>query len=440
MTQARRLVAALALALLNAGTADEVRAQGPPSPGAKPPAVGVDAARDSARALRGETLEVFLLTFGPGNAVFERFGHNALALRDTLSGESFAYNWGMFDFDQPNFLRRFLTGDTQYWLGVFRTPELLAAYREDNRSIRVQRLALSPAERGALFEFVRWNSDGENAFYRYDYYQDNCSTRVRDALDHVLGGQLAAELDVAGGGRTWRNETRRLLAGHLPSYAGIQSALGRHADRPLTRWEEGFLPEHLADAVVGIELGTVDGRRAPLVVEDSVHFRAERRPMPTEAPPWFPMAALLGLSLVGLIAVLADSRFAGARVLLMTIVSLWYLVTGVAGTALLLAATVTKHEPYMGANTTLLAMNPLAFVAMIVVPIALWRGLRTRVALGTTAGIALLATTAALLQLVPALRQESGELLAVVVPVQVALFLAVLRLHPRLAEHGATTR
>ena len=395
---------------------------------AQPPAPGVDPALDAARAERGGTLEVLLYSFGPGNVIFENFGHNALIIRDTVTGRSFAYNWGMFDFDQPNFLGRFLTGDTRYWVGVYETDDMLAAYRAENRSIRRQKLALTPVERGALFDFVQWNSREENAFYRYDYYSDNCSTRIRDALDRVLLGQIERRLDEPGAGRTWRSETERLLSGNLAAYAGIQLALGRNADKTLTRWEEAFLPEHLADGIADMAVLTDDGRRVRLVTEDSVVFSANRRPMPSEPPQWLSMGVLLGLMLAGLVAVLADSRRKAARVVLGAGVMLWYAIAGITGTALLLAATVTKHAPYMGANNNLLVVNPLSLIAAVVVPLALWRTHRTRTAAGVSTAIAVLSIAAVVLQLLPAFRQRNGLVLAVMVPVHIALAFAVYRL------------
>jgi hypothetical protein len=401
----------------------------PPAATTPPPPPGVDAQLDSARAVRGANLEVSLYTFGPGNAVFERFGHNALVIRDTASGRSFAYNWGMFDFDQPNFLGRFLMGDSRYWLAVFETPALVGAYREENRSIRVQRLALTPVERGALFDFVRWNSQGDNVFYRYDYYNDNCSTRVRDALDRVLLGQLRVRLSEPGIGRTWRSETERLLAGSLPVYAGIQVALGRGADVPLSKWQESFLPEHLAHSIANIAVTSSDGNRVRLVSNDTELFRAERRPMPSEPPQWLSMGLLLGLMLSGLIALLADSRRSISRMILGAAVMVWYTIIGVGGTALLLAATITKHAPYMGSNTTLFVVNPLALFAAVLVPMALWRYQRSSAALGVASAIAILSSVAVLLQFVPGFRQHNGLVLAVAVPVHIALAFAVYRLN-----------
>jgi len=82
--------------------------------GAQPPPPGVDAALDAARDVRGATLDISVLTFANGAVLWERFGHNALVVSDAATGQRLAYNWGVFDFDQPNFLMRFLTGDTRY--------------------------------------------------------------------------------------------------------------------------------------------------------------------------------------------------------------------------------------------------------------------------------------------------------------------------------------
>ncbi len=401
----------------------------------EPQRIGISPQLDSMRAVRGTNLVIQLATFGPGNAVFERFGHNALIVRDTATGESYAYNWGMFDFNQPNFVGRFLSGETRYWLAAFDADALLNAYREENRSIRVQRLALSPVQRGALYEYVQWNSQGENAFYRYDYYRDNCSTRVRDVLDFVLNGQLSTIMAVQGTGRSWRGETKRLLADHLSAYAGIQIALGRNADRTLTFWEEAFLPEHLAEAVRRSVILREDGRPARLIASDTLLFEASRGPLLSDPPERTPMALMAGLLLCGVFALLTDARNKFARVVLCSSVVAWYAACGIAGTALLLAATVTRHAAYMGANTSLFLANPLALLAMIVVPIALWRRKRTAVSLLVATAIALFSVLAVLGQLLPSYEQNSGDVIAFVVPVNLILALAVYRM-----RSGSETR
>ena len=124
----------VALTFLSSATATLLVAQSTPPP--SPP--GVSAAVDSLRAARGVRLSISLLTYGPGDEVFERFGHIALVVHDSTTGEDIAFNWGMFDFNQPNFLVNFLTGDTKYWMAGFNTLAFNDLYRRDNRRIRRQ--------------------------------------------------------------------------------------------------------------------------------------------------------------------------------------------------------------------------------------------------------------------------------------------------------------
>lgn len=401
-----------------------------------PPPPGVSASLDSARAIRGASLVVSLYTYGHTDNFAERFGHAALGIRDTVNGTDVVFNWGIFDWDSPNFLVRFLTGDTRYWMVGYSTSQFNELYQSQNRSIRQQVLALNAVERAALFEYVRWNAQDEHKYYRYDYYRDNCTTRIRNLLNRTLGGRLKAAHSTEPGTRTWRDETARTLAYSLPLYAGIQLALGRHADEPLRPWDEEFLPEHMATHFASAVLTSAEGARYRFVQSDTVLYTSTRAPLPAEPPSWLAMAVLLGLTLAGLLAGLADAKPRAARVVFAIVVSLWYLVGGLLGTALLLAGTVTKHIPYMGANTSLFALQPLLLFAAIIVPIALLRGVRSRAAVGTSMLIVLLSLVGLLLQLLPGWRQHSGVVLAVVIPVHIAIAIAVWRLEGRQGARG----
>ena len=423
----------LSLGLLLSGACAPAAQPDAPATDAPPPP-GVSPALDSMRAIRGASLTVSLYTYGPSDVFFERFGHTALGVRDERTGTDVAYNWGIFDFDQPNFLGRFLTGDTKYSMAGYPTAAFNNSYRDDNRTIRQQVLALTPVERAALFEFLQWNSREENKYYRYDYYRENCSTKLRDALDRVLGGQLRPALSGPGSGRTWRGETARLLASMLPLYAGIEIALGRRADEPLSKWDEEFLPEHMAAHFESLVLTEAGVGRRRLVKRDSVLFMSTRAPLPSEPPDRLGMSALLGLVIAGLLALLADARSRFARVTLSVFVGLWYFIGGLLGTALLLAGTVTKHIPYMGANTTVLALQPLLLFAAVVVPWAIARRTASRAALGLSTVIAVMSLCAVVVQLVPAWAQSNGVVLATVVPVHIAIAIAVWRLD-RSAKH-----
>ena len=396
--------------------------------GTQPPPPGVDPALDAARAVRGEALEVSVLTFENGAVLWERFGHNALVVTDTLLGESRAYNWGVFDFEQPNFLWNFLTGDTRYWLAVYPTRAMLDAYVSEDRTARRQVLALTPVQRAALAEYVEWNALEENRYYRYDYYLDNCSTRVRDAIDRVLGGALArAFAATPATPRTWREETARVTDGDWPPFAGIHVALGRNADRPLTRWHEGFIPMQLATHLATVMVPDSAGGERPLVALDTILYRAERAPLPDRAPNRTLAAFGVGLAVAALVLVLGSARRAtnGAPALgVRLVVTVWYALAGVLGTLLLLAGTVTKHAPYMGSNLTLLQVHPVLLVAAIVVLLA---GVVSRFAraLGWLSTLIAVASGLGLLLQLTVVDQRSWPVLAVTVPVHLACAFAL---------------
>ncbi len=139
------------------------------------------AAQEAVTSPDGSTLSIALVTMGPGTRVWERFGHNAVWVRDTISGFDRVYNYGMFSFQQEGYVQRFLQGRLLYWMMGFESPRHFGAYVAADRSLWVQELNLTPEQRAELAAFLEWNDTPENRFYRYDYYLDNCSTRIRDA-------------------------------------------------------------------------------------------------------------------------------------------------------------------------------------------------------------------------------------------------------------------
>jgi hypothetical protein len=417
----RRLASAIATVVLAASLgAQEVPPDNVPQT-PPPPPPGASASLDSARARRGAGMQIYVYTYGPGDAVFERFGHIALAVVDSATGEDIAFNWGMFDFDQPNFVARFLTGDTKYWMVGYRTIEFNASYQGENRTIRRQRLDLTATQRGAVFDYVAWNAREENKYYRYDYYNDNCSTRVRDLIDWAIGGRLKQALDTARTRLTWRDETARITGDDLPIYAGIEIALGQQADRDLTKWQTGFLPERLATDLATIVARDSAGIPVRLVAHDTVLFAAPTRaPLMAEPPSRAYVALAIGLVCGVLLILLA--RVAALRAVITGAGTIWYLVGGMLGLALLLAGTVTKHAPYMGSNLSLLQLQPLMLVAG-----ALWwaRSRSTRLGRAARAAAAvsgLLAIVGVVLWHIPALFHQHNDVVWMfTAPVHVAL-------------------
>src|SRR2546423_5640981 len=235
----------------------------------------------------GANLTVYLLTFGWGDAVWERFGHNAIWIRDRVAGTDMTYSWGMFDFNQPHFVWRFVTGDTRYWMEPIDFGAMVRYYREHDRSVLAQELNLSPAQRLKLQQFVQVNALPQNKFYRYDYYRDNCSTRLRDALDHALSGQLQTATVSRMTSGTYRWHTQRLMTGDIPLYTGVTLALGHPADKPLSMWQEMFLPVRMANDFRTVTIADTAGTQIPLVKSETAIFTAGGPPPPAPPPPYF---------------------------------------------------------------------------------------------------------------------------------------------------------
>ena len=159
------------------------------------------------------TSRVSLLTFGPGPIFWERFGHNAIVVRDHDAGTAIALQLRHLRFRAGKFPRELRA--RQHALSHRRRPlddDIEMYYARKGRSITEQRLAFTPEQAAALRDFLRWNMRPENAFYRYDYYLANCSTRVRDALDKALGGAIKTQLDGRSRGYTYRMDSLRLMA------------------------------------------------------------------------------------------------------------------------------------------------------------------------------------------------------------------------------------
>jgi len=257
-----------------------------------------------------DDLRVEVLTADPGDLIWERFGHNALRIVDEASGLDVAWNWGVFDFRQEDFIPRLVRGTMLYQMAPYSTEAFLREYVAAGRAVWSQELDLTPSERQLIQQAVIENYRPENRFYRYDYYRDNCSTRIRDILDRALGGRIRAETGDVVTGTTYRWHTRRLLRDVFWAYAGIQLVLGNRADEPITAWQEMFVPMRLRDY---LSRATVEreGVNVPLVREARLLVPSNRGPVPEAPPRRFPVFLLVGVAWGGAILLAAKGAVAG---------------------------------------------------------------------------------------------------------------------------------
>jgi len=384
----------------------------------------------------GESLSVVLLTVGPGEAIWEKFGHNAIWIRDPGTGTDVAYNWGMFEFAAEDFLPRLVKGEMLYWMAGYDAGATIAAYERARRDVYAQELFLTPGQKLELVRLLRETDTDQNRFYAYDYYLDNCSTRVRDALDQVLGGRVRAALGGLETELTWRDHARRILRTTLWAYLGMELALGSPTDRTITAWEEAFLPLRLMDRLRAVEVPDGSGGEVPLVVREVQLVDGGRPPTPDKPPSWmgwFLVAGALGGLLMALPAWTSPQGARGGLGRGAAVLAAgWSLVAGMAGLLLLLAWLFTDHT-FWFRNENLLQTSPLSLLLVPALaasalgrPLPRWGS----VVAGGVLGLSLLGFLA---QALPGLDQVNGEIIAFALPMHLAV--AWLALHAR--RHGS---
>lgn len=369
------------------------------------------------------------MTMGPGAAVWERFGHNAIWIDDPSADPDTTYNYGLFDFHQENFLLRFAQGQMWYWMAGIPAEPDVRSYVRANRSVWLQELNLSPKAKIELVEFLRWNEQPENRFYHYDYYDDNCSTRVRDAIDRVIGGAIKSATDSLPTGTSYRFHTQRLTANDPVIFTALLLALGEGVDRPISAWEEMFLPLALREHIKRVTVPGPDGVRAPLVIGERTLFESTAPPPPDKPPSWLGWYALIGIGMgLGVARLGVRARQAGsARIGLGTAAVVWGLVGGLAGTMLAGLWGLTDHTMAYH-NENLLQLNPLILGLVLLAPLAVRGSVKagrwaTRLALI----LALLSVVGLLVQVLPGVDQINGPAIALALPIHLGFALALRR-------------
>jgi hypothetical protein len=364
----------------------------------------------------GANLQVSLITYGPGATYWERFGHDAIEVRDSVSGQSVDFNYGVFDFNESNFFVNFARGHMHYMMDAEASEPEQDSYKQDGRSVTRQQLALNPDQAGALRDFLLWNLRPENAGYNYDYYADNCSTRVRDALNQAVGGVIKPVLVGRAGKMTYRQQTARLMSAQPWLMLVLDLGLGPYADHPLNAWQESFLPDVLQAQLRDIRVDDSHGGTQPLVRGEQL-LSPNRLDVPPEKAPdlQWPLG-VTGL-LVGAAIVALRRRWPTGNALLG---SIYVLAAGFVGLVLLALWILTDHHSAW-ANANLLLFNPLAW---LLVP-SLWRArhgvLPSRFIDAVIVLQLIMVLVAVLLHLLPGVVQQNQPWLLFALPCWLAL-------------------
>ncbi|MCU0378025.1 MAG: DUF4105 domain-containing protein [Bacteroidales bacterium] len=213
-----------------------------------------------------DSAEVYLITCAPGNESYSIYGHTALRVVIREHNIDVVYNWGIFDFSTPNFVLRFAKGRLDYMLGAYSYDRFVNEYRSEERAVWSQKINLTAAEKERLFVLINENLKPENIKYRYDFFFDNCATRVRD----ILVASATDTIIFPEKERKDRASFRQLIDPHqkvLPWLDfGADMLLGLQADRKATTADEMFLPIFLKENMSSSQI-VHDGVTEPLLEE-----------------------------------------------------------------------------------------------------------------------------------------------------------------------------
>ena len=371
-----------------------------------------------AQTAPGVAPRVGIMVMEPGEIFWERFGHDSILVVDPQTGAAISYNFGYFDPTEPDFIARFVRGDMRYKLAAVPYEQDLVLYREEGRGVHVQWLDLDEAQAREIAAALADNARPENAYYRYDYFKDNCSTRVRDAIDRALAGGLRKQVEGRSQGLTWRSEAVRLASPATWMWLGFDIGLGPAADQPMTLWEQAYVPRRLSDTLSEIR----NGHGRPLVLGQDELLPHRIAPEPDEHQPRWWLWAIWGVALGAVAVWLGQHK---PRALAAIAMPFWTL-AGVIGALLLFIWFGTEHRMGWG-NHNLFLLNPLSWLAL---PGA-WGVLRGRVPgvwfTRILFALALCAAIGLFVHWLPMQPQRNAHWIALLLPIHAGLWLGFRR-------------
>lgn len=226
-----------------------------------------------------EQAEISVLTIGPGALLNDSFGHNAFRVKDPVKGIDLAFNYGVYDFETPNFYLKFAQGKLNYLIGLNYYEDFFEAYISQNRSIKEQVLNLSQIEKQKLFDYLLNNIKPENRRYLYDFFYDNCATKIKDVTNIALNNSIQFNDPRDFKPQTFRELIHSNLNRNSWGCFGIDLALGSVIDKKATPEEHMFLPKYIYRF---FEVATIKNSNEPLVKKSNVLYEKIDAPIPSQ--------------------------------------------------------------------------------------------------------------------------------------------------------------
>lgn len=300
------------------------------------------------------TVTVSLITCYPGSEIYELCGHEAIRIRG--EGIDSVWNYGIFDFNEPNFIYRFVKGKTDYYVGGYPFAWFMPEYMARGSKVVEQDLNLTSREAQSLHHMLQRRSLPANCRYRYNYLTDNCATRIIDDIDSSLGQNIS----YAGSTRfaTYRQALRQYHSNYPWYQFGIDLVLGSGLDASINGRQEMFLPVEMSRHTAKASMP--DGR--PMVKATRVLYNG-RDDAVLPPTPWYltPMAAALALMFISIIITVADAY---RRKISAWWYTLYFTLIGLSGTLISFLVFFSDHAA-TSPNLLIFWLNPLQLLISV---------------------------------------------------------------------------
>lgn len=305
--------------------------------------------------------EISIITIGPGAELYDKFGHSAFRIKDTLSGVDVVFNYGVYDFDTPNFYTKFAQGKLLYQLGVSYYQPFFESYVAQNRWIKEQTLNINSTEKQAVSDFLWNNAKPENKKYKYDFFFDNCATKIRDVVQVVLGDNLEFKEDHIKEELTFRQLIQQNLQANSWGSLGIDIGLGAVIDTKAKPIEYQFLPDYVYEGAANAVIHR-NGETKNLVKSTSVLFENT----PSTARGNFFLSPLFIFGLLGVLIVFVTYRDYKRKMRSRYLDTAIFFFTGLIGVFLLLLWFATDHTATAN-NYNLLWAFPISILVVFAI-------------------------------------------------------------------------
>ena len=396
----------------------------------------------------GDNLTLKIAVIGPGDELYFWWGHIGLVVLDSERGTEHFFDWGVFSFENENFFVNFAFGRLLYSCMVSQAELNYNHYIKTNRDITLYTLDLPPNKKEDVLAFAENNMLPENRDYMYHHFRDNCATRIRDILDMALDGQLYAAFGKEPSRFTLRQHVRR-HTWFNPFFDWILNFwMGQDIDRPITVWDDMFLPSEIGMRIKDFRYIDVSGIEKPLVNSVEVLHTSQGRPAVLDVPrrQW-PRELVVSLSFS---AILVFAHFLWGkrkyfRAFFGIVQSTIGLFFGAAGGLLFFLTFFTDHD-YAYHNSNILFVNPLF---LLVIPLGLIYGfvkndkkrfLAARLLKVFWAYVFLGGLLTMVIKLLPVFYQQNQVTQALVMPLALALFFLMPGDYSTLKRETSCTR